>query len=76
MNAMTILVPLVVAIPLIGAAITLALGRRHSRQIAVSVVSLTLVVLAGAVIGRGAIVQPGVEIGEDARVAPEEAISA
>ena len=50
MNAMTILVPLVVAIPLIGAAITLALGRRHSRQIAVSVVSLTLVVLAGAVL--------------------------
>ncbi len=33
-------------------------------------------IAAGAVIGRGAIVQPGVEIGEDARVAPEEAISA
>jgi multicomponent Na+:H+ antiporter subunit D len=47
---MNALVPLVVAIPLLGAAVTLALGRRRSQQIAVSVLSLTAVAVISAVL--------------------------
>lgn len=43
---MTALVPLVVVLPLIGAAITLAVGRRRRLQIAVSVTTLSLICLA------------------------------
>ncbi|TFD30742.1 Na+/H+ antiporter subunit D [Cryobacterium cryoconiti] len=44
------LVPLVVAIPLLGSALTLALGRRRPQQIAVSVLALTAVVVISAVL--------------------------
>jgi len=47
---MNILVPLIVALPLLGAATTLALGRRRRRQVAVSVITLTIVVAIGAVL--------------------------
>ena len=40
---MSSLVPLLVALPLIGAAITLVFGRRRRLQVAVSVVTLTAV---------------------------------
>jgi multicomponent Na+:H+ antiporter subunit D len=45
-----VLVPLVVAIPLLGAGITLALGRRRRKQIAVSVASLTAVAVISAIL--------------------------
>jgi multicomponent Na+:H+ antiporter subunit D len=48
MSLATILVPLVVAIPLLGSAITLALGRRTVTQIAVGVASLATVALISA----------------------------
>ncbi|ASD23045.1 Na+/H+ antiporter subunit D [Cryobacterium sp. LW097] len=47
---MNILVPLVVAIPLLGAALTLALGRRSRYQVAVSVFSLAAVVVISAIL--------------------------
>ncbi|POH68597.1 MULTISPECIES: Na+/H+ antiporter subunit D [Cryobacterium] len=47
---MNILVPLVVAIPLLGAALTLALGRRSRYQVAVSVLSLAAVVVISAIL--------------------------
>ncbi|MGO4692001.1 Na+/H+ antiporter subunit D [Glaciibacter sp. 2TAF33] len=47
---MNALVPLVVAIPLLGAAVTLALGRRRRQQIAVSVFALTAVAVISAVL--------------------------
>jgi len=48
MNLATVLVPLVVAIPLLGSAITLALGRRTVTQISVGVASLAAVALISA----------------------------
>lgn len=47
---MNALIPLVVAIPLLGAAVTLALGRRRRQQIVVSVLSLTSVAAISAVL--------------------------
>ncbi|WP_022886042.1 Na+/H+ antiporter subunit D [Glaciibacter superstes] len=47
---MNALIPLVVAIPLLGAAITLALGRRRRQQIVVSVLSLTSVAVISSVL--------------------------
>jgi multicomponent Na+:H+ antiporter subunit D len=47
---MNVLVPIVVAIPLLGAALTLALGRRSRYQVAVSVLSLIAVVVISAVL--------------------------
>lgn len=47
---MNVLVPLVVTIPLLGAALTLALGRRRSQQIAVSIVALTAVAVISAIL--------------------------
>ena len=47
---MSALVPLLVGIPLIGAAINLVFGRRKKTQIAVSVASLVAVVVLGAVL--------------------------
>jgi multicomponent Na+:H+ antiporter subunit D len=47
---MNALVPLAVAIPLIGAAVNLALGRRRRQQVAVSVIALTAVVVISAVL--------------------------
>ncbi len=44
------LVPLVVTIPLLGAALTLALGRRRSQQIAVSIAALTAVAVVSALL--------------------------
>ncbi|MBC7443051.1 MAG: Na+/H+ antiporter subunit D [Ramlibacter sp.] len=44
------LVPLVVALPLLGSAITLALGRRPGRQIGISVVALAAVVVISVVL--------------------------
>ena len=48
MNLLTVLVPLVVAIPLLGSAITLALGRRTGTQVTVGVASLSAVALLSA----------------------------
>ncbi|MGO4104225.1 Na+/H+ antiporter subunit D [Leifsonia sp. YAF41] len=45
-----VLVPLVVAIPLIGAGITLALGRQRRQQIAVSMIALTSVAVISAIL--------------------------
>jgi multicomponent Na+:H+ antiporter subunit D len=45
---MNALVPIVVAVPLLGAALTLALGRRSRHQVAVSVLSLLIVVIISA----------------------------
>ena len=47
---MNVLVPLVVTIPLLGAALTLALGRRRPQQIAVSIAALTAVAVISAVL--------------------------
>jgi multicomponent Na+:H+ antiporter subunit D len=47
---MNVLVPLVVAIPLLGAALTLALGRRSRYQVAVSVLALSAIVVISAVL--------------------------
>ena len=46
----SILVPLVVTIPLLGAAIALMLGRRRGQQIFVSVTALTAVVIISAIL--------------------------
>jgi multicomponent Na+:H+ antiporter subunit D len=63
---MNALVPLVVIIPLVGAAITLILGRYPRLQIAISVLALTAVTAAAAVLlvvvdstGRAAVVKVG-----------------
>ncbi|WP_241976260.1 MULTISPECIES: Na+/H+ antiporter subunit D [unclassified Cryobacterium] len=50
MNPAGILVPLVVALPLLGSAIALALGRRPGRQIGISVLVLAAVVVISAVL--------------------------
>ena len=47
---MNVLVPLAVTIPLLGAALTLALGRRRPQQIAVSIAALTAVAVISAVL--------------------------
>ena len=47
---MNVLVPLVVTIPLLGAALALALGRRSRYQVLVSVLSLTSVVVISAIL--------------------------
>ncbi|TFC60501.1 Na+/H+ antiporter subunit D [Cryobacterium sp. TMT2-15-1] len=47
---MNLLVPLVVTVPLLGSALTLAFGRRRPQQIVVSVIALTLVAIIGAVL--------------------------
>ena len=47
---MNILVPLVVTIPLLGAALALALGRRARYQVLVSVLALTAVVVMSAIL--------------------------
>jgi multicomponent Na+:H+ antiporter subunit D len=47
---MNVLVPLVVAIPLLGAALALALGRRSRYQVMVSVLSLTAIVVISAIL--------------------------
>lgn len=47
---MNVLVPLVVTIPLLGAALALALGRRRPQQIAVSIAALTAVAVISAVL--------------------------
>src|SRR4051812_41577190 len=47
---MNVLVPLLVIIPLVGAAITLILGRYRRLQIAISVTALTAVTIAAAVL--------------------------
>ena len=47
---MSSLVPLLVALPLIGAAITLVFGRRRRLQVAVSVVTLTAVLVIASIL--------------------------
>ena len=47
---MNVLVPLVVAIPLLGAALAIALGRRSRYQVAVSVLTLSAVVVISSIL--------------------------